>query len=96
METPASWKLPETWKLVVQVPTTLVNALDAEVDRQNAARPGVQLSRSDLVRELLFRGVQGTVAESPRYHPEGYALPPYPGAVGVLPAARLGGSFRPG
>jgi hypothetical protein len=53
METPASWKL------VCQVPYALVDALDREVQRQNDARPGVQLSRSDLIRELLLRGVQG-------------------------------------
>jgi hypothetical protein len=56
METPANWKL------VCYVPYALVDALDREVQRQNAARPGVQLSRSDLVRELLLRGVQDGAA----------------------------------
>lgn len=41
-------------QIAVRLSLDLLNRLDAEVGRLQAARPGLAITRSDAVREILF------------------------------------------
>ncbi|MCU1280725.1 MAG: hypothetical protein JWM53_4271 [bacterium] len=42
-------------QLALRVPEELMDAIDAEVDRLRAERPGGRINRSDAVREILHQ-----------------------------------------
>lgn len=42
-------------QLALRVPESLMQAIDAEVERLRAERPGGRINRSDAVREILFQ-----------------------------------------
>ncbi len=41
-------------QIAVRLPNELLTRLDEEVDRLRAERPGLAITRSDAVREILF------------------------------------------
>jgi hypothetical protein len=43
------------YQLALRIPSELLEAIDAEVERVKAARPGARVQRSDVVREALMR-----------------------------------------
>jgi Arc/MetJ-type ribon-helix-helix transcriptional regulator len=43
------------YQLALRIPSELLNAIDAEVERVKAERPGARVQRSDVVREALMR-----------------------------------------
>lgn len=43
--------------LGIRVPPDLIAALDREVERLAAERPGARTSRSDAVREILYKAL---------------------------------------
>ena len=43
------------YQLALRIPSELLNAIDAEVERVKAQRPGARVQRSDVVREALMR-----------------------------------------
>jgi Arc/MetJ-type ribon-helix-helix transcriptional regulator len=43
------------YQLALRIPTDLLAAIDEEVERVKAARPGARVQRSDVVREALMR-----------------------------------------
>lgn len=43
------------YQLALRIPSELLSAIDAEVDRVKAERPGARVQRSDVVREALMR-----------------------------------------
>lgn len=46
------------YQLAIRVPQELLDLLDAEAARLQAERPGFTVSRSDAVRETLFRALR--------------------------------------
>jgi hypothetical protein len=46
---------PNDYQLALRVPGELLAAIDAEVERVKAERPGARVQRSDIVREALMR-----------------------------------------
>lgn len=42
-------------QLSFRVPVTLAEAIDAEVERRQAARPGTKVHRPEVIREVLLR-----------------------------------------
>ena len=47
--------LPNDYQLALRIPGDLLAAIDAEVERVKAERPGARVQRSDVVREALMR-----------------------------------------
>lgn len=43
------------YQLALRIPADLLAAIDAEVERVRAERPGARVQRSDVVREALMR-----------------------------------------
>lgn len=43
------------YQLALRIPSELLAAIDAEVERVKAERPGARVQRSDVVREALMR-----------------------------------------
>lgn len=43
----------------IRMPSDLLEALDAEVGEELRAHPGRMFTRSDLIREVLYRHVEG-------------------------------------
>jgi hypothetical protein len=43
------------YQLALRIPGELLTAIDAEVERVKAERPGARVQRSDVVREALMR-----------------------------------------
>jgi hypothetical protein len=43
------------YQLAIRIPSELLAAIDAEVERVKAERPGARVQRSDVVREVLMR-----------------------------------------
>lgn len=43
------------YQLALRIPSELLTAIDAEVDRVKRERPGARVQRSDIVREALMR-----------------------------------------
>jgi hypothetical protein len=43
------------YQLALRIPSELLTAIDAEVERVKAERPGARVQRSDVVREALMR-----------------------------------------
>jgi hypothetical protein len=46
---------PNEHQLALRIPAELLDAIDAEVERVKAERPGARVQRSDVVREALMR-----------------------------------------
>ena len=44
-------------QLALRVPEELMDAIDREVERLRAERPGGRVNRSDAVREILFQAL---------------------------------------
>jgi Arc/MetJ-type ribon-helix-helix transcriptional regulator len=40
--------------VTLRIPRALVRALDAEAERRAAERPGLKITRSDVIREALY------------------------------------------
>jgi hypothetical protein len=57
-DAPDSPAQPKLALLAAKVPTALLDALDAEVERQRAAHPAVLTTRASVVRDLLARGLR--------------------------------------
>jgi hypothetical protein len=43
------------YQLALRIPSELLTAIDAEVERVKSERPGARVQRSDVVREALMR-----------------------------------------
>jgi Arc/MetJ-type ribon-helix-helix transcriptional regulator len=43
------------YQLALRIPSELLSAIDAEVERVKVERPGARVQRSDVVREALMR-----------------------------------------
>lgn len=58
---------PNTEQLMVRVPASLLEGLDAWVEKLNASGAGPRWTRSDVLRALLVRGVRekGAAGEAP-------------------------------
>jgi len=58
-----------TMQIFVRMPEDLVTALDRHLERLRAEQPGTNLSRSDVIRLLLYRALRAMEeAESERRH----------------------------
>jgi hypothetical protein len=51
-------------QIAVRLPNELLIRLDREVDRMRAERPGLAITRSDAVREILFTHLTRVAAPS--------------------------------
>jgi Arc/MetJ-type ribon-helix-helix transcriptional regulator len=47
-------------QLAVRMPTDLLAMIDREVDRRREASPGTDVSRSDVIRDVLYRDLMKT------------------------------------
>jgi hypothetical protein len=56
--------------IFARVPRALVAALDRRVKQQQRQQPGARVTRSDVIRQLLYQAL-GDEVEAPRHEPDG-------------------------
>ncbi|MDB4969765.1 MAG: hypothetical protein JWN44_5454 [Myxococcales bacterium] len=44
-------------QLAVRMPDDLLRLIDSEVERRRVANPGSEISRSDVIRDVLYRNL---------------------------------------
>lgn len=56
----------EAIQINLRIPQELVTLLDALVEKRSAERPGTSVSRSDVIREALYKEVRAELPEKPK------------------------------
>ena len=56
----------EQIQINLRVPPDLVTLLDELVEKRSAERPGTSISRSDVIREALYKEVRAELPEKPK------------------------------
>ena len=59
-------RLVKNHQVAVRVPDDLLNSIDEEVERRRRTNPGSDVSRSDVIRDVLYRSFAPILDEAER------------------------------